>query len=123
MFPWVDGWWNHKRSVVADDFQEYFPFRNMGHFCVIEKDVKVGDNVVLGDFVKLKSGTRIGDNVNLADYVKTTGLCYIGNNVNIRTGSCISKSVIVEDNTFIGAGVMSSHTRNVYHMRPKMPKK
>lgn len=95
----------------------------MGDFCIIEPDVVVGDNVKIGHHCTLKSGTRFGNNIDFADYCKTTGLCYVGNDVNIRTGSCISKSVIVEDKAFIGAGVMSSHTKNVYHHRPKMPKR
>jgi len=55
--------------------------------------------------------------IDFADYGKTTGLCIIGNNVNVRTGACISKSVIVEDKAFIGPGIMTNHTRNVGHQR------
>lgn len=95
----------------------------VGHHCLIDKDVVIGDDVKIGSFCYLKNGTRFGDNIDFADYCKTTGICYVGNNVNIRTGSCISKSVIVEDKVFIGAGIMSSHTKNVYHQRPKMPMK
>jgi len=92
----------------------------IGKYCVIEEDVIVGDNVVIGHHCTLKSGTIIGNNVNLGDYVKTTGLCYIGNNVNVRTDSCISKGVIVEDNVFVGGGVMSSHTRFPAHRRTQL---
>lgn len=94
----------------------------MGEICVIEPDVIVGDNVKLGHHCTLKNGTRFGNNIDFADYCKTTGICYVGNYVNIRTASCISKSVIVEDKTFIGAGIMSSHTKHVYHHRPDVPK-
>jgi len=89
----------------------------VGKYSVIEEDVKVGKNVTVGHHCTLKNGTIIGNNVNLGDYVKTTGLCYIGNNVNVRTDSCISKGVIVEDNVFVGGGVMSSHTRFPAHHR------
>jgi len=94
----------------------------MGEFSVVEPDVIVGDNVTIGHHCLLKSGTRFGSNIDFADYCKTTGICYVGNNVNIRTGSCISKSVIVEDKAFIGASVMTSHTKNIYHQRPQMPR-
>lgn len=96
---------------------------SIGHHSVIDKDVIIGSNVKIGNFCYLKSGTRFADNIDFADYCKTTGICYVGNNVNIRTGSCISKSVIVEDKVFIGAGIMSSHTKNIYHQRPEMPKR
>jgi len=95
---------------------------SIGHHCVLGKDVIVGNNVKIGNFCYLKSGTRFANNIDFADYCKTTGICYIGNNVNIRTGSCISKSVIVEDKAFIGAGIMSSHTKHIHHQRPKMPR-
>ena len=94
----------------------------MGKYCVLEEDVEIGKNFEIGHHCVLKNGTRIGDNVTLGDYCKTTGLCYIGNNVNVRTDSCISKGVIVEDKAFIGGGVMTSHTRNIHHCRPKMEK-
>ena len=47
----------------------------------------------------------------------------LGNHVRVRTGSCISKSVIVDDWCFIAAGIMSSHTKNVYHGRPRAPRR
>ncbi len=106
----------------ADDFQHGSNFRH-GHYCIIESDVIVGNNVSLGHYVLLKSGTRIYNDVELADYCKTTGLCIIGNNVMVRTGSCISKGVIIDDWAFIGAGVMTSHTKYIHHGRPEMEQK
>lgn len=95
----------------------------IGHHSIIGKDVVIGNNVTIGNHCFLKSGTLFANNINFADYCKTTGICYVGNDVNIRTGSCVSKSVIIEDKTFIGAGIMSSHTKQVYHQRPKIPRR
>ena len=63
------------------------------------------------------------DDVEIADDCVTTGICLLGNHVRVRTGSCISKSVIVDDWCFVAAGIMSSHTKNIYHARPNAPKK
>ncbi len=93
-----------------------------GIYCIIEPDVEIGDNVTLGHHVTLKNGTRIGNNVDIADYCCTTGICIIGDGVNIRTRSTISKGVIINDCAFIGAGIMTSHTKNIYHHRPDVPK-
>jgi len=109
-------------NVIDKSFIHGRNFR-IGAFSIIEADVVVGDDVKIGHHCVLKSGTRFGDNIDFADYCKTTGICYVGNDVNIRTGSCISKSVIVEDKAFIGAGIMSSHTKYVDHHRPDMPKR
>ena len=76
----------------------------------------------LGHRVHLASGTRILNDVEIADDCVTTGIALIGNHVRVRTGSCISKSVIVDDWCFIAAGIMSSHTKNVYHGRPRAPR-
>ena len=104
---------------IADDFKRGTNFK-CGTGCVFEPDVIVGNNVTLGHNVILKSGTRIGNDVVLGDNCCTTGVCKIGNHVRIRTGSCISKGVVVNDWVFIGAGIMSSHTKNVSHGRPLM---
>jgi acetyltransferase-like isoleucine patch superfamily enzyme len=89
-----------------------------GENVIIEEDVIVGDDVKLGHNVTLKSGTRIMNDATIADYVKTTGVCIIGNGVSARTGATISKSVIINDNAFIGPGIMTNHTKNVMHKRP-----
>jgi acetyltransferase-like isoleucine patch superfamily enzyme len=59
----------------------------------------------------------MGDDGVLGDGVLTTGSCSIGHNVNIRTGAIISKCVYIEDNVFIGPGVITNHTKHV--MGPK----
>ena len=106
-------------SIVHPSFKHGSNFK-IGNFSVVEEDVEVGDNVSIGHFCMLKSGSRFGDNVTFADCCTTTGICYLGNNVGVRTGSCISKSVIVEDKAFIGAGIMSSHTKHIHHQRPEV---
>lgn len=109
-------------SWIAKDFIHGANFRH-GLNCILEPDVIVGDDVIMGHNVHLKSGTRVHNDVEIADRCMTTGISIIGNHVRIRTDSCISKSVIVNDWVFIAAGTMSSHTRNVYHGRPEMEKK
>lgn len=107
---------------VIDETFKHGKNIKIGNFCVIQKDVIVGDNVTIGNYCMLKSGTRFANNVVFADLCSTTGICYLGNNVSVRTASCISKSVIVEDWAFIGAGIMSSHTRFPAHGRANVTK-
>jgi UDP-2-acetamido-3-amino-2,3-dideoxy-glucuronate N-acetyltransferase len=109
-----------ERTSIMDSSFEHGKNFKIGNFSVIEEDVQVGDNVSIGHFCMLKSGTRFGDNVNFADCCTTTGICYVGNNAAVRTGSCISKSVIIEDKAFIGAGIMSSHTKHIHHQRTQV---
>jgi acetyltransferase-like isoleucine patch superfamily enzyme len=109
-------------SWIAKDFVHGEGFDH-GLQCIIDPDVVVGDDVRLGHRVHLASGTRVLGDVEIADDCVTTGVCIIGNHVRIRTGSCVSKSVIVDDWCFIAAGIMSSHTKNIDHARPRAPKK
>jgi len=111
----------NKGTWIAKDFKCGSNF-NYGLNCIIDPDVVVGDDVELGHCVHLKSGTRVLNDVEIADHCQTTGISFIGNHVRIRTGSCISKSVIIDDWAFIAAGIMSSHTKHVYHGRPNMDK-
>lgn len=109
-------------SFIAKDFVHGADFQH-GVVCIVDPDVVVGDGVKLGSRVHLASGTRVLNDVEIADNCVTTGYCIIGNHVRVRTGSCISKSVIVDDWCFIAAGIMSSHTKNIYHARPNAPKR
>jgi len=109
-------------SWIAKDFKHGSNFQH-GLNCILEPDVIVGDDVTLGHNVHLKSGTRVHNDVEISDHCMTTGISIIGNHVRIRTASCISKSVIINDWVFIAAGIMSSHTKNVYHGRSKMEKR
>ena len=109
-------------SWIATDFAHGAGFDH-GLQCIIDPDVVVGEGVRLGHRVHLASGTRVLDDVEIADDCVTTGICLIGNHVRVRTDSCISKSVIVDDWCFIAAGIMSSHTKNIDHGRPRAPKR
>lgn len=109
-------------SWIAKDFKHGAGFSH-GLQCIIDPDVVVGDDVNLGHRVHLASGTRFGNDVEFADDCVTTGVCLLGDHVRVRTGSCISKSVIVDDWCFVAAGIMSSHTKNIDHARPNAPKR
>ncbi len=107
--------YTHKSFIHGDNL-------SIGQLVIIEPDVIVGNNVKIGHRVTLKSGTRIRDNSIIDDHCITTGACIIGNNVNIRTGAIISRATIIEDYVFIGPGVITNHTKNVIHGRPKLQK-
>lgn len=101
---------------VSKDFSHGSNLK-LGKLVIIEPDVVVGDNVKIGHRATLKSGTRICSNSTIDDHCITTGACFIGNNVNIRTGAIISRATIIEDDCFIGPGVITNHTKNVAHAR------
>jgi UDP-2-acetamido-3-amino-2,3-dideoxy-glucuronate N-acetyltransferase len=98
--------------ILGDDVQ-------IGNLVTIEPDVQIMNRVKIGHKVTLKSGTRIADDSVFDDHCVSTGVCYVGKNVNVRTGAIISRSTIIEDNCFIGPGVITNHTKHVSHAREK----
>jgi len=82
----------------------------MGHHCVIEEDVTVGDNVDIQNFVLLKKGTIIGNSCYIDSYFRSSGDNRIGNNVTLRFGSTIARKVYIEDDVFISPNVMTVYS-------------
>lgn len=104
---------NEHRNHIAEDFQ-FGDNLKLGHFNVIQKNVKVGNNVDIQHHTLLKEGTTIGDDCYIDSYVLTSGNCQIGNRVILRYQSVIARNVIIEDDVFFTAGVKTiflDHTR------------
>ena len=71
----------------------------------IARDVKVGKNVQIFDFVNLY-GCSIGDYTKIGAFVEIQKKAKIGRNCKISSHSFICEGVDIEDNVFIGHGVM-----------------
>ena len=81
-------------SNVDDQFQ----FR-------IIKDISIGNNVKIMPFVNLY-GCEIGDNSFIGPFVEIQKGVKIGKNVRVQSHSFLCTGVTVEDNVFIGHGVI-----------------
>jgi UDP-2-acetamido-3-amino-2,3-dideoxy-glucuronate N-acetyltransferase len=68
-------------------------------------DVTFGENVVVHPFTNLY-GCAIGDNTRIGPYVEIQRGAVIGANCKIQSHSFICDGVIIEDEAFIGHGVM-----------------
>src|SRR5919108_1702184 len=74
-------------------------------FVAIGVDVRLGHNVKLSRFINLY-GCSIGDNTKIGAFVEIQKNAVIGNNCKISSHSFICEGVTIEDNVFIGHGVM-----------------
>ena len=92
-------------NVIHESFKYGDNFK-IGHYCVIEEGVVVGDNVTLRNWVWLRKGSKIGNDVYIDAYCKTGDDCVIGNNVSWKPLSQISDGTIIEDDVFIGPDVV-----------------
>ena len=76
-----------------------------GQFCVIAPDVKLGRDVKIHHFVNLY-GCEIGDGSSIGSFVEIQKGARVGRNCKISSHSFICEGVHLEDEVFIGHGVV-----------------
>ena len=77
----------------------------MSDFRCIASDVKLGQNVRLAQFVNLY-GCTIGDDTKLGTFVEIQKHASVGSRCKISSHTFICEGVTIEDNVFIGHGVV-----------------
>ena len=83
----------------------------MSTFNCIADDVKLGENVRLSKFINLY-GCEIGDETKIGAFVEIQKNARIGRRCKISSHTFICEGVTIEDNVFIGHGVM--FTNDIY---------
>ena len=76
----------------------------------IATDVKLGKDVFLNDFINLY-GCEIGDGTKIGPFVEIQKNASIGRNCKIQSHTFICEGVIIEDEVFVGHGVMFINDR------------
>jgi len=76
----------------------------------IAGDVRIGRNVVLNDYINLY-GCSIGDGTKIGTFVEIQKNASIGRNCKISSHSFICEGVTIEDEAFVGHGVMFINDR------------
>ena len=76
-----------------------------GQFCVIAPDVKLGQGVVIHHFVNLY-GCEIGDGTRIGSFVEIQKGVFVGRNCKVSSHTFICEGVTIEDEVFIGHGVI-----------------
>ena len=74
-------------------------------FCSISDDVKLGQNVKLSKFINLY-GCSIGHDTRIGASVEVQKNAHIGSNCKISSHTFICEGVTIEDDVFVGHGVM-----------------
>jgi len=77
----------------------------MNSYNCISDDVKLGVNVSLSKFINLY-GCEIGDDTKIGAFVEIQKNASVGNRCKISSHTFICEGVVIEDNVFIGHGVM-----------------
>src|SRR4030043_54057 len=74
-------------------------------FQSIAPDVKLGENVKIHNFVNLY-GCEVGDNTKIGVFVEIQKNASVGKNCKISSHTFICEGVTIEDNAFVGHGVV-----------------
>ena len=77
----------------------------------IVKNSQIGDNTKIWEFANIYE-CKIGFNCNIGSYVEIQSNATIGSNVTISSHSFICSLVHIEDDVFIGHGVMTINDIN-----------
>ncbi len=77
----------------------------MNEHCSIAPDVKLGKGVKLSKFINLY-GCEIGDDTKIGAFVEIQKNASVGRQCKISSHTFVCEGVTIEDNVFIGHGVM-----------------
>ena len=77
----------------------------MNEYCAITPNVKLGKGVKLSKFINLY-GCEIGDDTKIGAFVEIQKNATVGKCCKISSHSFICEGVTIEDNVFVGHGVM-----------------
>ncbi len=77
----------------------------MNRYLSVAPDVKLGEGVKLANFVNLY-GCEVGDSTKIGAFVEIQKNARVGKNCKISSHTFICEGVTVEDNVFVGHGVV-----------------
>lgn len=108
-----------KSSIIKDHGQRNIMtkkaiFRDpvkIGANCILLKGCEIGKNSYIGDMSFIRERTTIGENVSIGKGATIEHNVKIGNNVKLDSNVHITAFVTVEDNVFIGPGVITTNDK------------
>ena len=77
----------------------------MNEYCSVAPDVKLGKGVKLSKFINLY-GCAVGDDTKIGAFVEIQKNASVGRQCKISSHTFVCEGVTIEDNVFIGHGVM-----------------
>lgn len=76
----------------------------------VQPGVRIGAGTRVGTFTLIHQGAIVGENCTIGSHANICD-CRIGNRVSIQTACHITRGVIIEDDVFIGPGVITMNDK------------
>jgi len=84
---------------------------------VIYVDVRIGAGSIVGDHSVIREGTRMGEQSVIGRGCGTARRVLIGSRVRVQAGSGLAPDSLIEDDVFIGPGLISLDDNTAGHWR------
>jgi acetyltransferase-like isoleucine patch superfamily enzyme len=94
--------------MMGDELARRFPdvrFYNAA-LTEVQEDVAIGPGTRVGTFTLIHAGARIGAGCTVGSHCNIHGAT-VGDRVSIQTGCHITRGVVIEDDAFVGPGVVT----------------
>jgi acetyltransferase-like isoleucine patch superfamily enzyme len=72
----------------------------------IQRNAKIGDNVIIWAGTSIGHRTTIADNCFFASHVAVSGFCNIGRNCFLGVNCCLANNLEIADDCIVGAGAV-----------------
>jgi acetyltransferase-like isoleucine patch superfamily enzyme len=76
----------------------------------VQDNVRIGEGTRVGSFTLIHMGAKIGASTTIGSHCNICE-CSIGDRVSIQTACHITRGVVIEDDVFIGPGVITLNDR------------
>ena len=91
------------------------------HLVEVQDGVEIGVGSRVGSFTLIQSGAVIGTGTTIGSHCNICD-CRIGSNVSIQTGCHITRGVVIEDDVFVGPGVVTLNDKLLGDGASKFPR-
>jgi acetyltransferase-like isoleucine patch superfamily enzyme len=92
----------------------------IGGHVVIHAGVQIGTGARVGDHAQIRDGVRIGAGSTIGSYSSVDPDVVVGERVSVQTHCYLSAGTIVEDDVFIGPGVILANDNTMDRHPPEM---
>ena len=111
-------------NITLGQYAEIGPNAEIGDDCIVHGCVKgkIGNRTKVWRFAHVMEGAVMGDDCQVCNCAIVLATAVVGNRVDVQIGASVARFAVVEDNVFIGPGVIFCNAKRPYvgHPREKL---